>query len=236
MFSPEVIQSVLSHATACIPREACGLVIETATGQEYRPCTNIAEASDQFILDPDEYADIEDYYKILGIAHSHYGAPPSPSQADLVGCESSALPWLIVSVPTGTHQIVTPTGYVAPLLGRQFYCGVLDCYSIVRDYHQLELGIHVKDYERSSDWWLKGKNHFMDRFEDAGFVQKPLAELQKHDVVLMKCNSAVPNHAAIYLGNNIILHHLVDRLSSKDVYGGYWLKATVCVLRHKELG
>jgi cell wall-associated NlpC family hydrolase len=52
----------------------------------------------------------------------------------------------------------------------------------------------------------------------------------------MKCNSAVPNHAAIYLGNNTILHHLVDRLSSKDVYGGYWLKATVCVLRHKELG
>jgi cell wall-associated NlpC family hydrolase len=48
----------------------------------------------------------------------------------------------------------------------------------------------------------------------------------------MQVASPVPNHAAVYLGDGLILHHLQGRLSSRDVYGGYWQKVTTHALRH----
>ena len=55
------------------------------------------------------------------------------------------------------------------------------------------------------------------------------------DIILMNIESPVPNHAAIYLGENVILHHVTNRLSSRDVYkwGGYYHKMTAKVLRHE---
>jgi hypothetical protein len=51
----------------------------------------------------------------------------------------------------------------------------------------------------------------------------------------MQVASPVPNHAAIYLDDGPILHHLQGRLSSRDVYGGYWQKITTHTLRHQLL-
>ena len=48
----------------------------------------------------------------------------------------------------------------------------------------------------------------------------------------MQVASPVPNHAAVYLGDGLILHHLQGRLSSRDVYGGYWQKITTHILRY----
>jgi cell wall-associated NlpC family hydrolase len=51
----------------------------------------------------------------------------------------------------------------------------------------------------------------------------------------MKVASSVPNHAAIYIGGDIILHHVYGRLSNRQIYGGYWRKHTTHHLRHKSL-
>jgi cell wall-associated NlpC family hydrolase len=45
--------------------------------------------------------------------------------------------------------------------------------------------------------------------------------------------SPVPNHVAIYIGDNKILHHVQGRLSSRDVYGSYYQKVTAKILRHE---
>jgi cell wall-associated NlpC family hydrolase len=47
---------------------------------------------------------------------------------------------------------------MAPLVGRQFAHGVLDCYSLVRDFHARELGIPLSEYERQDDWWSHGQD------------------------------------------------------------------------------
>jgi cell wall-associated NlpC family hydrolase len=60
-----------------------------------------------------------------------------------------------------------------------------------------------------------------------------LEELQYGDAILMQLASPLPNHAAVYLGDQLILHHLQGRLSSRDLYGGYYLKSTARVLRHE---
>jgi cell wall-associated NlpC family hydrolase len=51
----------------------------------------------------------------------------------------------------------------------------------------------------------------------------------------MQVASPVPNHASVYLGDGLILHHLQGRLSSRDVYGGYWQKVSTHALRHPDL-
>lgn len=47
----------------------------------------------------------------------------------------------------------------------------------------------------------------------------------------MRSKNGVPNHAAVYLGDGLMLHHMYGRLSSRDVYGGYWREVTRLVVR-----
>jgi cell wall-associated NlpC family hydrolase len=54
-------------------------------------------------------------------------------------------------------------------------------------------------------------------------------------VVLMQVKSKVANHGAVYLGDDKLLHHLHGRLSCHDVYGGYWARHTLAVVRHRSL-
>jgi len=51
-------------------------------------------------------------------------------------------------------------------------------------------------------------------------------------VIVMQVRAPVPNHAGVYIGDGLMLHHLYNRLSSRDVYGGYWQECTRIVLRH----
>lgn len=230
-----VIKAIREHAEREYPRECCGVVVRINGREKYIPCTNRAEKPGRFRLDYLEYAAAEDQGEVVAIVHSHPNIPAIPSEADRVGCEKSGVPWLIMNWPTGEYTIVEPTGYVSPLLGRKFAHGVLDCYALIRDYYGQTLSIDLPDFERQDDWWLKGQNLYMENFEKAGFVSVPIESLRHHDVVLMQVASSVPNHAAVFQENGTILQHCMGRLSGLDVYGGYWRKVTVKVLRHKDL-
>jgi cell wall-associated NlpC family hydrolase len=158
-------------------------------------------------------------------------------------CNASGLPWLIVGVLKDgddlslteiTEQV--PDDYEAPLVGRSFVHGVLDCYSLIKDYYKRELGIELPHFERRDNWWNLGENLYMEKFTEAGFATFK-GPIQKHDVVIMQVyNSPVPNHAGVYIGNDQILHHMYNRLSTRDVYGGgYFQEVTRVVVRYKEL-
>jgi proteasome lid subunit RPN8/RPN11 len=212
----EINQSLaLAHAAKEFPREACGLLVIQKGREVYCPCRNIGVGTDQFVIHPEDYLAADRQGEIVGVFHSHPNLPSEPSQADLVACEATGLPWFIVSFPAGQWALIKPEGYVAPLVGRQWAHGVLDCYALVRDWYAQERGIDLPDFERFDEWWKRGLN--------------------LGDVLLMQVASPVPNHAAVYLGDGLILHHLQGRLSSRDVYGGYWQKVTTHALRHPDL-
>ncbi|HDW2398896.1 TPA: C40 family peptidase, partial [Enterobacter cloacae] len=52
--------------------------------------------------------------------------------------------------------------------------------------------------------------------------------------IMMSVQASVTNHAAVYVGDNIILHHLFGHLSSRTPYGKYYRDRTVRVARHKD--
>jgi cell wall-associated NlpC family hydrolase len=234
ILSETVKAKFVEQAKAECPREACGLVIIKNGKQVYCPAKNLAKGSDNFILDPLDYEKADTAGEIVAVIHSHPNMSAKPSQADLVACEGSGLPWFICGIPSEQWEYIEPSGYIAPLVGRQWSHGVLDCYAIIRDWYAQEKNITLLDFERSDEWWKMGGNLYLDNFEKAGFKRITLEELSCGDVILMTVNSTVPNHGAIYLGDNMILHHVHGRLSTRDIFGGYWLKNAMVYLRYEK--
>ena len=226
-----VKQAIIEHAKREYPRESCGLVLDVDGAEHYFPCRNIAENTGEFIMDPKDQAFAEDVGNIIAVVHSHCNIAPTPSQADLVMCENWRLPWHIVSIPNETWATIFPCGFKAPLVGRQFFHGVLDCYSLIKDWYERERNMTLPHFERSEEWWTKGDNLYLENFASAGF--EPVDTLEPGDIIIMQIGAKVPNHAAVYLGNNVMLHHLQKRISTRDVYGGFWQKNTRLVVRFK---
>jgi proteasome lid subunit RPN8/RPN11 len=225
----DIQEQILEHAKECYPLECCGLIVIVKGRKIYKPCRNIASGF-QFAIHPQDFADAEDAGVIDTVVHSHPNSSPMPSPADLIGCEQSGLKWMIMSYPSGNVYEFEPTSYVMPLFGRSFQHGTVDCFTFIRDYYKQELNIDMPDYDRKDNWWLSGESHYIDRAKDAGFYS--VDDLQVNDVILMQVASPVPNHGAIYVGGNKIAHHQVGRLSSIDVYGGWYSKITSGILRH----
>lgn len=234
-FSEHTFTDISTHAKQCFPLECCGVVLIQKGKERYRPCKNVSTGSDQFHIDPHDYAAAEETGDVIAIAHSHVNISPLPSQADLVSCEETGLPWIIVNVPVGTRHVFEPSGYEAPLIGCQFSHGVNDCYSLLRRYYQRELQITLPDFERQDDWWMTEADLYRENFAVAGFYEIEAAALRLHDVILMQLCAPKTNHAAVYLGDGIILHHPMNRLSGRDPFGGLWAKISTHYLRHKDV-
>jgi len=241
MTAPETLAAIHEHALAEYPREACGLVVIVKGKERYWPCRNIAATpSEHFVMHRDDQTDAEDAGEIVALVHSHPDVPSRPSEGDRVGCEASGLPWLIVSVMPGPviaeQTQIAPSGYRAPLVGRSFHHGILDCWSLCRDWYAQEMGVQLPNPVRPDYWWDDGRSdlYSAEALRAAGFAAVSLADIQRGDLILMQIRSRnlVPNHAGIYLGDGLILHHMHGRLSSRDVFGGYWLENTRAVMRY----
>ncbi|OPJ90773.1 peptidase P60 [Serratia marcescens] len=227
----KIISAILAHAEAEYPRECCGVVVQSGRRQRYVCCRNLApEPTEQFSLAPADYAAAEDSGTIVAIVHSHPDATTQPSQLDLAQCDLSQLPWIIASWPEGDIREVIPREGVKPLLERPFVHGIWDCYAIVRDWYQLERGIALPDFTRTDGWWNRGENLYMAHYAEAGFVPAS-GELLVGDVIVMQVQAPEPNHAAVYLGDGIMIHHMYGQLSNRVSYGGYWQERTITVLR-----
>jgi len=253
-------RSIERHALSDWPRECCGLVVAVGNKPQYVPCRNAADDGRDFRLPAEDFAAAQERGPVLAVVHSHINCSPQPSEADRVSCEATGLPWHIVAAAQdagddapsvrGWHSFM-PSGYMAPLVGRTFHHGTLDCYGLVRDFYARELKIELPDFDRPDDWWAQpdAPELYLDNFEAAGFMRVENGlnyELRYGDVMLMQYRSERTNHAGVYLGDaelktnpglhpvaNAMLHHAMPRLSERVLYAGYWRDITRMIVRHR---
>jgi len=224
-----------AHAQKHPDQEVCGIV----AGGQYWPCNNAhSSPSRHFAITAEDYARF-DPLGIEAIFHSHlYFSEDKFSRHDIASCKQVNVPWVMYCVPANTWHHMDPTGN-APFLERPWLYGIYDCYGLLRDYYRREFSIELDDYDRgeefewkSSEWRMFEKN-----FEGQGFREVGDGQARKGDMLLMQLQADFPNHVGVMHSpeQNVFYQHLLDRLSEASVYGGYWRKNTVKVLRHREL-
>ena len=174
----KTLQAIRDHGVAAYPLECCGLVLKAGRREWYQPCRNTAASAEHFVMSAEDYAAAEESGDIVAVVHSHPDAPAAPAGRSR-RLRASGLPWYIVAVESPRTAMLSPArsvafapeGYRAPLLGRQFAHGVLDCYTLVRDWYARERDIVLPDFSRDDGWWEPGKpgDLYMDHYAEAGF-------------------------------------------------------------------
>jgi len=233
----KLMNEIRAHVSAEYPNEACGLIVETGTGQRFIPCRNVAEKSaDTFTLSPDDYLSAAELGEVIMVIHSHPDVVQLvPSEMDRIQCDHSGVEWGIMSWPDGDFCTISPRGD-RELAGRRWVLGHADCWSLIMDYYRMEHGIIVRNYSVDREWWVDGKeNLYDDNWQAEGFVEIDASGMRAGDMIMMRVQAPVTNHAAIYLGDNIMVHHMFGNLSARVPYGKYYRDRTVRVVRRKEL-
>ena len=226
--------AALAHAKEQDPKESCGLLLNIKGKERYFPCRNLSMTAHQcFILDPEDYVKADNTGDIIAVIHSHPITPPVASQSDKVACEQSGLKWHIVNPKTEKWGYLEPTGYKAPLLGRELAWAVTDCYTLVRDWYKEKLNIELIDWVRPTTLEDFNENPMFEKCaEETGFRElEPDEKLVNGDLLFMSILSNNLNHVAIFLDGEI-LHHLTDRLSCIEPYSEWLLKCTGKRLRY----
>lgn len=216
------------------PQEACGIV--TSSGE--------VVAGKNVALNPTQNFELKVDPELLDEAqcvwHSHTNSNPELSVPDILQCKALGIPFYLYALPMGREDYLDPNEE-APYLGRPYRYGHWDCYSLIRDIYQRDLGIHLNDYPRKelAEWNDEGWNMYSpENFAREGFVKlEQPTPTQKYDFICMMFRSSHINHVGILMEPeaNIFYQHLYGRLSEKSVYGGHWAKITTSVFRHKEL-
>lgn len=230
------------EASAQYPKEACGVIIKVGKKAILVPCRNMAQdPKNFFLMNVEDYADAADRGEIIAIWHSHPNRTATPSEADLVGVENGGVPWYILGISKDDEgrfafdgpTVTKPTGFEMAYLGRPYVFGVMDCYTLVRDYYKREFNLHLGEGPRIEFWWRDGKNKDLlkNGAKGQGFIPLIGQEPEVGDLFLISTEGGDANHVALYIGNDTILHHCYGRLSKRDVYAGYWRKHTISHLR-----
>lgn len=232
-------KAIAEQAKLCYPNECCGYVVRNAAGvEELYVCQNTHDHPKEHfrITDADTQCALG-MGEIICVYHSHPDASADPSPLDKACCFAMDLPWIITSHPSGDWYVLLPEEHQLPYEGREFFWGVQDCYTLLRDWYRKEKGIILTDYPREDSFWLKGQDLYLDNFEKEGFVRLADTETaQIGDVFLHKLKSKeIPNHASIYQGNGQILHHVFGLLSIVEPLTGLWAKTIHSRYRHKNL-
>jgi len=228
----KVLADIYAHAEEAFPEECCGLVVNVGHELRIVRADNVSHAPrESFKIDPVFYLRHVDNVEL--IYHSHPNSSSALTDADKASSERVGKPFIVVGWPAGDVSRYVPDGSVAPLEGRSFVYGIFDCLAIVEDYYA-EQGIDLPRAERPPyNWWEGTRDYAGEWYERNGFkLVSQLEMLQEGDVLVMRIGPCkVPNHVGVYLNGSLILHHTLDGLSRVEVYGGYWRKHTVKVLR-----
>ncbi|SLY16404.1 putative phage tail protein [Klebsiella pneumoniae] len=134
-------------------------------------------------------------------------------------------------------NVIYPCGFEMPYLGRPYVFGVFDCWMLCRDYLKREFDVELNaNAHLHIPSWYTGDNDILDQnYRNEGLVRMaPGTEPQRGDIFFIQYGK-MPDHCAVYIGDGMIMHHQIDRLSCRAYYGGMYQKHTTHHLRHRDL-
>ena len=116
------------------------------------------------------------------------------------------------------------------LIGRQWNYGVNDCFTLIRDWFQLQ-GVALPDFARPDDLEVC-ESIFLQQAEAIGFEPVAMERRKPGDILIMKLDTRTPMHAAILLPDELILHQRQDSLSAIEPLRRYYVERIAAVFRY----
>ena len=232
MFSSED-KEIVKYLFDKYPEEGCGLLVNKRGKSTWIPCENIAEdRKENFVISSTDYIKASLSGDLMAVIHSHPDGLAELSEHDKKTSNFLGVPYIVYSLPEVEKTVYTPEYNRNSFVGREYSFGENDCYSLVRDYYREKLDIILPTTVFEDDWWEKGFNYFDDLFEPFGFEK--VDTLQENDVIVFRMMAQVPNHCGVYLGEDLFLHHAVNRLSCRESINSVWRKYIVGYYRCKQ--
>jgi len=229
-------ESFIKYAKQQAPEEACGLLAIIKGKETFWPCKNLAEGKFEFfLLDPDDWAECEDTGEVIGVIHSHPLGAATPSDTDKAACEHLGFPYYIYSIEHNHWECFEPTGWKAPtLIGRKFIWGKYDCWSIISDWYLETKNIKLKEWERPKRIKDFIKNPLFEKgLPITGFnKQESNKNIEVGDVLLFQSITGNLDHAAVFIGDNMILNHNIKALSCREPFDLRYQQALRGVYRY----
>lgn len=232
-------------AVAEYPNECGAVLVRFGKQVKLLPVDNIGKPSHLDLIVSQEQIDkLSAGGELVGFVHSHTNGNPEPSPVDKISCEKMGVPWHIFCLPLHTWTTYEPSGFVPPLVGREWVWGVMDCWSLVRDAYR-QFGIFLNDYERGPLYYYEGESKrrfiwhkdgwdmFVENCQAEGFTE--VRDIQPYDWLLMKYRCTNINHGAILLPGGDILHHMLGARSKVEPWDSNYRKNTCMILRHNQL-
>ncbi|HCY86587.1 MAG TPA: hypothetical protein DHV36_15745 [Desulfobacteraceae bacterium] len=214
IFDDSAIQDAVAHARMCYPFEACGAVIN----DRFVPFENQArDRENNFLINDRSFDQAYRAGQVQAVIHSHNDHPHA-SQADQEQQQAMDIPFGIINLRNNSVLNVVFWGDGIPrepLCGRQFFYGVWDCFSLVRDFIRERWGLITPNPTREYGWWHKGVKVF-EPFLEGGlpFKPVPLDKIQPDDILFYGLyGSPILNHCGVLMESGLILHHFESHLS-----------------------
>lgn len=113
-----------------------------------------------------------------------------------------------------------------------------DCLKLFRDFYRDNFSIEIRDYARPHDWSSDKLDLMRMCYEREGFDQITewrVKDLRPADVLCVAVGEANPNHFAIFVGEDTIVHHLYGKMSRAEPFRGFWRTHTCFILRHPDV-
>ena len=128
----------------------------------------------------------------------------------------------------------TPSGWKPDkLIGRQWAWGLEDCWSLVTDFYKEKLNIDLKKWARPKTIKKFAENPYFEKvLLGSGFKEIEFKDIQENDILLMEGAYQKLNHVAIYIGDQTILHHVIGKLSCREIFDLQYQQITKKVFRY----
>jgi hypothetical protein len=171
--------------------------------------------------------------QLQAIVHSHPDGPNHPSQPDLEGQIDSEIPWGICPVIGDTEKPLYACDMLwwgdtlppVPLERRKFIWGIFHCYQLYRDWWRQERGMLPPIWPVGDSFIQDGFNCWDTFRENCGLTDMgkiDISDLQIGDMLLGKVRGSFPNHCAVFVGDDKMLHHPPNGVSGTVELLRWW--------------
>lgn len=231
-----VRNAIIQHMNENPAQEVGGVIEKKGKGFIYVPRPNVHKSpADEIAFDAETSARIfSKRSNVVAYVHTHPNGPAFPSVTDQKMQLEVGKPSVIASrePSTGALEVFSFGDHMldAPLMGRIFKHYVTDCYEALRSWVWQNEGVKLDSFPRDDRWWneeTKNDDLYEKNFASQGYREftpdfnNPLSPLHPRigDVILMQLDARVINHAAVYVGENKIYHHRMNKKSGENAIG-----------------